>query len=181
MVEHKSLMVQPELNYAIVDEVDSILIDEARTPLIISGSTDESTKKYYLVNKIIPSLVSGQDYEVNEKDRNALLTENGVKHVERLLKIDNLYDNKNIEIVHHVNQALKAHTLFQKDVDYIVKEGQVIIVDEFTGQSYAGRRYSDGLHQALEAKENVTIARESQTLATVTFQNFFACTKSSLV
>lgn len=173
MVEHKSLMVQPELNYAIVDEVDSILIDEARTPLIISGSTDESTKKYYLVNKIIPSLVSGQDYEVNEKDRNALLTENGVKHVERLLKIDNLYDNKNIEIVHHVNQALKAHTLFQKDVDYIVKEGQVIIVDEFTGRLMPGRRYSDGLHQALEAKENVTIARESQTLATVTFQNFF--------
>ncbi len=135
--------------------------------------TDESTKKYYQVNRIIPSLIEGEDYEVNEKDRNALLTEQGVKHVERLLKIDNLYDNVNIELVHHVNQALKAHTLFQRDVDYIVKEGQVVIVDEFTGRLMPGRRYSDGLHQALEAKENVTIARESQTLATVTFQNFF--------
>ncbi|HSV96205.1 MAG TPA: preprotein translocase subunit SecA [Spirochaetota bacterium] len=173
MVEHQSLKVQRVLNYCIVDEVDSILIDEARTPLIISGSTDESTKKYYLVNRIIPSLIEGEDYEVNEKDRNALLTEQGVKHVERLLKIDNLYDNVNIELVHHVNQALKAHTLFQRDVDYIVKEGQVVIVDEFTGRLMPGRRYSDGLHQALEAKENVTIARESQTLATVTFQNFF--------
>jgi len=173
MVEHRSLRVQQELNYAIVDEVDSILIDEARTPLIISGSTDESTKKYYLVNKIIPSLREGKDYEVNEKDRNALLTEEGVKTVERLLKLDNLYDSKNIEIVHHVTQALKAHTLFKRDVDYIVKEGQVVIVDEFTGRLMPGRRYSDGLHQALEAKENVTIARESQTLATITFQNFF--------
>ena len=173
MVEHRSLKVQRMLNFCIVDEVDSILIDEARTPLIISGSTDESTKKYYLVNKIIPSLIEGEDYEVNEKDRNALLTEQGVKHVERLLKLDNLYDNQNIELVHHVSQALKAHTLFQRDVDYIVKEGQVVIVDEFTGRLMPGRRYSDGLHQALEAKENVTIARESQTLATVTFQNFF--------
>ncbi|RPI94028.1 MAG: preprotein translocase subunit SecA, partial [Spirochaetales bacterium] len=173
MVEHRSLKVQRVLNYCNVDEVDSILIDEARTPLIISGSNDESTKKYYLVNRIIPSLIEGEDYEVNEKDRNALLTEQGVKHVERLLKIDNLYDNVNIELVHHVNQALKAHTLFQRDVDYIVKDGQVVIVDEFTGRLMPGRRYSDGLHQALEAKENVTIARESQTLATVTFQNFF--------
>jgi preprotein translocase subunit SecA len=173
MVEHRSLKVQKVLNYAIVDEVDSILIDEARTPLIISGSTDESTKKYYLLNKIIPSLKDGADYEVNEKERNALLTEDGVKHVERLLKIDNMFDSGNIEIVHHVNQALKAHTLFQRDVDYIVKDGQVVIVDEFTGRLMPGRRYSDGLHQALEAKENVTIARESQTLATITFQNFF--------
>ncbi len=173
MVEHLSLRVQRELNYAIVDEVDSILIDEARTPLIISGSTDESTKKYYLVNKIIPSLRDGEDYEVNEKERNALLTESGVRRVEKLLKIDNLYDNRNIELVHHVTQALKAHALFQRDVDYIVKDGQVVIVDEFTGRLMPGRRYSDGLHQALEAKENVTIARESQTLATVTFQNFF--------
>ncbi len=173
MVEHRSLRVHRNLNYGIVDEVDSILIDEARTPLIISGSTDESTKKYYLVNKIIPALKEKEDYEVNEKDKNALLTEAGVKHVERLLKLDNLFDNKNIELVHHVNQALKAHTLFQRDVDYIVKEGQVLIVDEFTGRLMPGRRYSDGLHQALEAKENVTIARESQTLATVTFQNFF--------
>jgi preprotein translocase subunit SecA len=173
MVEHKSLRVQKYLNYAIVDEVDSILIDEARTPLIISGSAEESTKKYYLVNKILPSLKNEIDYKVNEKDRNVLLTEDGVRHVERLLKIDNLYDNQNIELVHHVNQALKAHTLFQRDVDYVVKEGQVVIVDEFTGRIMPGRRYSDGLHQALEAKENVTIARESQTLATITFQNYF--------
>ncbi len=173
MVEHKSLRVQKYLNYAIVDEVDSILIDEARTPLIISGSAEESTKKYYLVNKIIPGLKNEADYKVNEKDRNVILTEDGVRHVERLLKINNLYDNQNIELVHHVNQALKAHTLFQRDVDYVVKEGQVIIVDEFTGRIMPGRRYSDGLHQALEAKENVTIARESQTLATITFQNYF--------
>ena len=173
MVEHRSLRVQRELYYAIVDEVDSILIDEARTPLIISGSTDESTKKYYLINKIIPGLREGVDYEVNEKDRNSLLTEEGVRHVERLLKIDNLYDSRNIELVHHVDQALKAHTLFKRDTDYIVKDGQVIIVDEFTGRLMPGRRYSDGLHQALEAKENVTIARESQTFAQITFQNYF--------
>ena len=173
MVEHKSLRVQGELNFGIVDEVDSILIDEARTPLIISGSTDESTKKYFLVNKIIPSLIEDVDYEVNEKDRNSLLTEEGVKHVEKLLKISNLFDSQNIEIIHHVNQALKAHTLFKKDVDYVVKEGQVVIVDEFTGRLMPGRRFSDGLHQALEARENVTIARESQTLASITFQNYF--------
>ncbi len=173
MVEHKSLKVQRELNFCIVDEVDSILIDEARTPLIISGSTEESTKKYSLLNKIIPGLKEKEDYEVNEKDRNVTLTETGVKHVERLLKIDNLYDNKHIDTIHHINQALKAHTLFHRDVDYIVKDGEVIIVDEFTGRLMPGRRYSDGLHQALEAKENVTVARESQTLATVTFQNFF--------
>ncbi|MCX7679535.1 MAG: preprotein translocase subunit SecA [Spirochaetes bacterium] len=173
MVEHRSLRVHRGLNYAIVDEVDSILIDEARTPLIISGSTDESTKKYYLINKIIPSLKEGIDFEVHEKERNVLLTEEGVRHVERLLKIDNLYDSRNIELVHHVNQALKAHMLFKRDVDYIVKDGEVIIVDEFTGRLMPGRRYSDGLHQAIEAKENVTIARESQTLATITLQNFF--------
>ena len=173
MVEHQSLRVHRELNYAIVDEVDSILIDEARTPLIISGSTEESTKKYYLINKITLNLKDKEDYEVNEKDRHVTLTEGGVSHVERLLKIDNLYDNRHIDTVHHVNQALKAHTLFHIDEDYIVKDGQVIIVDEFTGRLMPGRRYSDGLHQALEAKENVTIARESQTLATITFQNFF--------
>ncbi len=173
MVEHRSLRVQRPLHYAIVDEVDSILIDESRTPLIISGSTDESTKKYYLINKIIPNLREEKDYEINEKDRNVLLTEDGVKHVERLLKIDNLYDSKNIELVHHVTQALKAHTIFKRDVDYIVKEGEVVIVDEFTGRLMPGRRYSDGLHQAIEAKENVTVARESQTLASITFQNFF--------
>ncbi len=173
MVEHQSLRVQRVLNFAIVDEVDSILIDEARTPLIISGSTEETTKKYYLINKVILNLKEKADYEVNEKDRHVTLTEEGVNHVQRLLKIDNLYDNKHIDTVHHVNQALKAHTLFHIDEDYIVKDGQVIIVDEFTGRLMPGRRYSDGLHQALEAKENVTIARESQTLATITFQNFF--------
>ncbi len=173
MVEHLSLRAQGNLNYCIVDEVDSILVDEARTPLIISGSTEESTKKYYLINKIIPSLKDEVDYEVNEKDKNVTLTEDGVKRVEKLLKVDNLYDSRNIEIVHHVSQALKAHTLFQRDVDYTVKDGEVLIVDEFTGRLMPGRRYSDGLHQALEAKESVTIARESQTLASVTFQNFF--------
>lgn len=173
MVEHQSLRVHRGLNYAIVDEVDSILIDEARTPLIISGSTEESTKKYYLINKIILNLKENEDYEVNEKDRHVTLTEAGVRHVERLLKIDNLYDSRHVDTVHHINQALRAHTLFHIDEDYIVKDGQVIIVDEFTGRLMPGRRYSDGLHQALEAKEGVTIARESQTLATVTFQNFF--------
>ena len=173
MVEHKSLRVQRELNFAIVDEVDSILIDEARTPLIISGSVEESTKKYYEINKLIPRLENEVDFEINEKDKNVQLTDDGVMKVEKILKIDNLYDNNNIEVIHHVTQALKAHTLFQKDVDYIVKDGQVVIVDEFTGRLMSGRRFSDGLHQALEAKEYVTIARESQTLASVTFQNFF--------
>ncbi|MCL1910935.1 MAG: preprotein translocase subunit SecA [Leptospirales bacterium] len=172
MVEHRSLRVQKNRNFCIVDEVDSILIDEARTPLIISGSTEESTKKYFQINKVIINLNS-EDFDVNEKDRHATLTDAGVKHVERLLNIENLYDSKNIEIVHHVNQGLKAHTLFQRDVDYTVKDGEVLIVDEFTGRLMPGRRFSDGLHQALEAKENVTIARESQTLATITFQNFF--------
>ncbi len=173
MVEHKSLRVLRPLNFAIVDEVDSILIDEARTPLIISGSTEESTKKYFLINKIIPNLKDKVDFEINEKDRHVNLTEDGILHVQRLLKIDNLYDNKHIDTLHHINQALKAHSLFRRDIDYIVKDGEVLIVDEFTGRLMPGRRYSDGLHQALEAKENVTIARESQTLATVTFQNFF--------
>jgi preprotein translocase subunit SecA len=173
MVEHKTLKVQRRLNFCIVDEVDSILIDEARTPLIISGSAEESTKKYMQINKIIPQLRGEVDYEINEKERNATLTEEGVARVERILKIDNLYDNNHIDIIHHIHQALKAHTVFQKDIDYIVKDGQVIIVDEFTGRLMPGRRFSDGLHQALEAKENVTVARESQTLASITFQNYF--------
>lgn len=173
MVEHRSLKVQRRLNYCIVDEVDSILIDESRTPLIISGSIEESTKKYIQINKLIPQLKAVVDYEVNEKDKNATLTEAGVAHVERILKIDNLYDNRNIDIIHHIHQALKAHLVFNRDIDYIVKDGQVIIVDEFTGRLMPGRRFSDGLHQALEAKENVTVARESQTLASITFQNYF--------
>lgn len=165
--------VQRELHYAIVDEVDSILIDEARTPLIISGPTEESTDKYYQINRIIPYLKKGKDYQVEEKSHTAFLTEEGVAHVERLLRIENLYDPRHIETLHHVNQALKAHTLFKRDVDYVVKEGQVIIVDEFTGRLMPGRRWSDGLHQAVEAKENVRIENENQTLATITFQNYF--------
>ncbi|MBU0768724.1 MAG: SEC-C domain-containing protein [Proteobacteria bacterium] len=166
-------VVQKELNFAIVDEVDSILIDEARTPLIISGPAEKSTELYHLVNGIIPRLVSERDFTVDEKARSAVMTEEGIAKAEQLLKVDNLYDPKHIEILHHVNQALKAYTLFKRDVDYIVKNGEVIIVDEFTGRLMPGRRYSEGLHQALEAKENVKIENENQTLATVTFQNYF--------
>ncbi len=165
--------VQREFNYAIVDEVDSILIDEARTPLIISGPSEESTDKYYKINQIIPRLKSDKDFTVDEKSKTVVLTEEGVANVEKYLNVQNLYEPKNIEIVHHVNQALKAHTLFKRDVDYLVKDGQVVIVDEFTGRVMPGRRYSDGLHQALEAKEKVKIERENQTLASITFQNYF--------
>lgn len=165
--------VQREFNFAIVDEVDSILIDEARTPLIISGPSEESTDKYYKINQIIPRLKKEHDYTIDEKSRTVVLTEEGVAHVEGFLNIQNLYEPRNIEIVHHVNQALKAHTLFKRDVDYLVKDGEVIIVDEFTGRVMPGRRYSDGLHQALEAKEKVKIERENQTLASITFQNYF--------
>lgn len=166
-------LVQPELNFAIVDEVDSILIDEARTPLIISGPAEKSTDLYYQVNGIVPLLKEGKDYSIDEKARAVVLTEEGVAKAEGLLKVSNLYDPKHIELLHHINQALKAHTLFKLDVDYIVKDGEVIIVDEFTGRLMPGRRYSDGLHQALEAKENVKIENENQTLATITFQNYF--------
>ena len=165
--------VQREFNYAIVDEVDSILIDEARTPLIISGPSEESTDKYYKINQIIPVLRKEKDYTVDEKSRTVVLTEEGVARVEKNLKVQNLFEPRNIELLHHVNQALKAHTLFKRDVDYLVKEGQVLIVDEFTGRVMPGRRYSDGLHQALEAKEKVKIERENQTLASITFQNYF--------
>jgi preprotein translocase subunit SecA len=165
--------VQRELHYAIVDEVDSILIDEARTPLIISGPAEESTDKYYKINRIIPQLRKERDYTIEEKTNTAALTEDGVARVEKLLNVENLYDPGQIDILHHVNQALKAHTLFKRDVDYVVKEGQVIIVDEFTGRLMPGRRWSDGLHQAVEAKESVRIESENQTLATITFQNYF--------
>ncbi|MDM7988042.1 MAG: preprotein translocase subunit SecA [Smithella sp.] len=165
--------VQREFNYAIVDEVDSILIDEARTPLIISGPSEESTDKYYKINQIIPRLKKENDYSIDEKSRTVVLTEEGVAHVEKLLNVQNLYEPRNIEILHHVNQALRAHTIFKRDVDYLVKDGQVVIVDEFTGRVMPGRRYSDGLHQALEAKEDVKIERENQTLASITFQNYF--------
>jgi preprotein translocase subunit SecA len=170
---YKESLVQGDLNYAIVDEVDSILIDEARTPLIISGQAEKSTNLYYEVNTVIPRLTRDTDYVIDEKARSAVLTEEGVANAEKLIRVDNLYDPRNIETLHHINQALKAHTLFKRDVDYIVKEGEVIIVDEFTGRLMPGRRYSEGLHQALEAKENVKIENENQTLATITFQNYF--------
>src|SRR5271156_2711851 len=165
--------VQREHNFAIVDEVDSILIDEARTPLIISGASEESTDTYYVVDRVIPRLKPEDHYTVDEKLRSATLTEDGVTRVEQLLGIDNLYDPRNILLLHHANQGLRAHTLFKRDVDYVVKEGEVIIVDEFTGRLMPGRRWSDGLHQAVEAKENVKIESENQTLATITFQNYF--------
>ena len=165
--------VQRDFCFSIVDEVDSILIDEARTPLIISGPAEESTDKYYKIDQILPGLKRDIDYIVDEKSRTVVLSEEGIAHVEKSLGVPNLYDPRHVEIVHHVNQALKAHTLFKRDVDYVVKDEGVIIVDEFTGRLMPGRRYSDGLHQALEAKENVKIERENQTLATVTFQNFF--------
>ncbi|WP_337288324.1 preprotein translocase subunit SecA [Candidatus Methylomirabilis sp.] len=180
---------QRELHYAIVDEVDSILIDEARTPLIISGPAEESTEKYYQIDRIIPRLKQGAtivggkmyeaeaqvsgDYMVDEKAKSVALTESGVTKVEGLLGIKNLYDPAHMDIVHHVQQALKAHVLFKLDVDYVVKDGEVVIVDEFTGRLMPGRRWSDGLHQAVEAKERVKIERENQTLATITFQNYF--------
>ena len=166
-------MVQRELNYAIVDEVDSILIDEARTPLIISGPAEKSTQLYVRVNRIIPHLKPEVHYTKEEKSRTVTLTEEGVAAAESLLGVENLYDPRNMDLLHHVQQALRAHTLFQKDVDYIVKDGKVIIVDEFTGRLMPGRRYSDGLHQALEAKEGVRVENENQTLASITFQNYF--------
>jgi preprotein translocase subunit SecA len=165
--------VQRGHQFAIVDEVDSILIDEARTPLIISGPAEESTDKYYRIDKIIPKLIQEIDYTLDEKMRTATLTEEGVSKCERLLNLGNLYDPANMDMIHHVYQALRAHTLFQRDVDYVVKDGEVVIVDEFTGRQMPGRRWSDGLHQAVEAKEGVKIERENQTLATITFQNYF--------
>ncbi len=165
--------VQRGHQFAIVDEVDSILIDEARTPLIISGPSEESTDKYAKIDKIIPKLIQDIDYTLDEKHRTATLTEEGVSKCERLLSLGNLYDPAHMETIHHVYQALRAHTLYKNDVDYVVKDGEVIIVDEFTGRQMPGRRWSDGLHQAVEAKENVKIERENQTLATITFQNYF--------
>jgi preprotein translocase subunit SecA len=182
-------LVQRDLHYAIVDEVDSILIDEARTPLIISGPADESTELYFKIDRIIPRLkraatiVEGKlseieeqkagDYIVDEKSKAVSLTEQGIASCERLLSVDNLYDPQHITILHHVQQGLRAHALYRRDVDYVVKDGEVIIVDEFTGRMMPGRRWSDGLHQAVEAKEGVRVERENQTLATITFQNYF--------
>jgi preprotein translocase subunit SecA len=166
-------MVQRGLNYGIVDEVDSILIDEARTPLIISGSAEESADLYVKIDKLIPRLKREVDYTVDEKAHSAMLTDDGVEKMEKLLAIDNLYEATNIQLVHHVQQALRAHTLYKRNVNYLVQEGKVIIVDEHTGRTMPGRRWSDGLHQAIEAKEGVTVEEENQTLATVTFQNYF--------
>ncbi len=164
---------QRGFHYAIVDEVDSILIDEARTPLIISGPAEESTDKYYKIDKIIPKLEKDKDFEIDEKARTATLTEDGSRHCEELLSMPDLYENVRTDIIHHINQALRAHAMFKLDVDYVVKDKQVIIVDEFTGRLMPDRRFSDGLHQALEAKEGATIKRENQTLATVTLQNYY--------
>jgi preprotein translocase subunit SecA len=193
MVVHKDEMVQRGLNYAIVDEVDSILIDESRTPLIISGPAEESTDKYYTINKIVPrlkgkmitdkeeieakykglDLEKGIDYVVNEKNHTVNLTEEGVVKCQQLIGVKNLYEDLQSEWEHHIRQAIRAHALYKKDVDYVIKDGEIIIVDEFTGRLMPGRRWSDGLHQAVEAKEGVKIERENQTLATITFQNYF--------
>jgi preprotein translocase subunit SecA len=164
---------QRELNYAIVDEVDSILVDEARTPLIISGPAEDSTDKYYAINRIIPRLKAEEHFTVDEKAKTTALTDEGVVMVEEILGIENLFDPVQIENLHHINQGLKAHALFKKDVDYMIQDGKVVIVDEFTGRLMTGRRWSDGLHQAVEAKEGCKIERENQTLATITFQNYF--------
>ncbi|PKN16358.1 MAG: hypothetical protein CVU68_11915 [Deltaproteobacteria bacterium HGW-Deltaproteobacteria-3] len=164
---------QREFHYAIVDEVDSILIDEARTPLIISGPAEMSTELYERADRIIPNFKVGEHYTLDEKARSVSLTEEGVALGEKLVGVDNLYDPRNIEWLHHLNQALKANVLFKRDVDYLVRDGQVVIVDEFTGRAMQGRRFSDGLHQALEAKERVKVERENQTLASITFQNYF--------
>ena len=166
-------LVQRELNYAIVDEVDSILIDEARTPLIISGMPESAADTYYRFAAVVPRLKAGEDYEVDEKKRQVAPTEAGVAKVEKLIGVENLYDDVNTNLVHHLNQALKAHTLFHKDVEYIVRDGNVYIVDEFTGRVLESRRYSEGLHQAIEAKEGVAIQEENQTVATITIQNYF--------
>jgi preprotein translocase subunit SecA len=166
-------LVQRDLNYAIVDEVDSILIDEARTPLIISGMPESAADTYYRFASIMPHLKAGDDYEVDEKKRQVAPTESGVEKVEKALGVENLYDDVNTNLVNHLNQALRAHTLFHKDIEYIVRDGEVLIVDEFTGRVLEGRRYSEGLHQAIEAKEGVAIKEENQTVATITIQNYF--------
>ncbi len=173
MVIYRENMVQRELNYAIIDEVDSILIDEARTPLIISGPGEKSTDMYYHANRFVMQLKKDRDYETDEKAHTVHLTEEGVAKAEEFFGVENLADPENITLSHHIKQALKAHALMKRDRDYVVKDGQVIIVDEFTGRLMMGRRYSDGLHQAIETKEGVKVERESKTLATITFQNYF--------
>ncbi len=173
MVIHAEQMVQRPLNYCIVDEVDSILIDEARTPLIISGPGERSTDNYYTMAKIVPQLIRDEDYTVDEKAKTIAPTEQGIAKVEEMLHVDNLYDSDNLELNHLLVQALRAEAMMERDKDYVVKDGEIIIVDEFTGRLMFGRRYSDGLHQAIEAKEGLKVERESQTLAAITFQNYF--------
>jgi len=173
MVVYPDHIVQRSLNYAIVDEVDSILIDEARTPLIISGAAEDSAQHYVRFAQIAPQLKRDRDYEVDEKARTISIKEEGLAKVERLLGIDDLFDDAHFELNHYLNQALKAKEFFQRDRDYVVKDGEVIIVDEFTGRLMPGRRYSDGLHQSIEAKEGVPVLKESQTLASITYQNYF--------
>lgn len=173
MVVYAEQMVQRPLNYAIVDEVDSILVDEARTPLIISGPGERSTDSYYTLAKIAPKLIPGQDYTVDEKANTVAPTESGIAKVEKHLNIHNLYEAEHMELNHLLSQALRAHALMKRDRDYVVKDGEVVIVDEFTGRLMFGRRYSDGLHQSIEAKEGLKVERESQTLASITFQNYF--------
>ena len=176
MVQNMSQLVQRELFFAIVDEVDSILIDEARTPLIISMPDSEPTSKYYEFARMVDSLEEEKDYIVDEKHKAANLTDDGITKVEKILKVPNIYDtSKGVTTIHHIEQAVRARGLFKKDRDYVVRDGEIIIVDEFTGRLMFGRRYSEGLHQAIEAKEGVKIQQESKTLATITFQNLFRC------
>ena len=178
-------MVQRDHNYCIVDEVDSILIDESRTPLIISGKLEDKTNLYSIANEFI-KVLQKEDFELDEKNKNAILTDKGIDKIEKLsnqkgiLKNGNFYDPQNLSLVHHINQALKANKLFNKDTDYIIKDGKVKIIDEFTGRILGGRRFSDDLHQALEAKENVEIEEENQTLASITYQNYFRLYKNYL-
>ena len=173
MTNQSSLKVQRPLNFAIVDEVDNILIDEARTPLIISGPSSQSPNEYYKFAKIVPRLSIEKDYTIDEKHKNVSLTIEGTDQIEKILNIENLYAPDNFNLVHFVENALKANTLFQKDREYVINEGQIVLVDEFTGRLMHGRRYSDGLHQALEAKENLKVQRETITYATITLQNYF--------
>ena len=173
MAQKLDRCVQRRLHYAIVDEVDSILIDEARTPLIISGQASEATDKFYTYARLIPRLVAEDDYTIDEKTKSATLTEEGVEKIEKWTGLSNVYDMEHVAEAHQINQALRAHALWHRDKDYIVRDGEVIIVDEFTGRTMPGRRWSDGLHQAIEAKEGVSVQQETVTLATITFQNFF--------
>lgn len=173
MVSSLDQMVQRPLHYCLIDEVDSILIDEARTPLIISGPGQKSTDNYYVMSKLVPQLKLGEDYTIDEKQKTVAPSEAGVSKMEKMLKVDNLYDTDNLELNHLFVQALRAQAMMERDRDYVVKDGEVVIVDEFTGRLMYGRRYSDGLHQAIEAKEGLQVQRESQTLATITFQNYF--------